>query len=282
MWPGHKATRGLCDDFFYYALRQHYIVTLDDQNPDIVISSVFGTALEGKLFPNNPLIVGYSGESTDYEGECDIKFGFHAPSDPNYHRLPLWCLYIDWDTQKVSSNPLHISHLLCRHQRAPAIAERFCNFTYKNPVRDRVEFFLKLNTVNKIDSTGPLYNNSGYLLGSKVNELNKWKFTIAWENTLMPGYVTEKLLEPLAAGSIPIYHGGHLSKLDFNPQCFISVNDWTDQSALIQYINDLSRDSNKLLEILSQPVFIEPINWPEHIFQLIYTKLEAKTPHLAI
>jgi len=39
-----------------------------------------------------------------------------------------------------------------------------------------------------------------YDAAARVGEMsaNKWKFTIAQENTLMPGCVSEKILDPLA------------------------------------------------------------------------------------
>lgn len=282
MWPDHLATGGVCDDFFYFALRQHYNVILDDQNPDLVIHSVFGQTITRDQFWGDPVLVGYSGESQDVQGDCDVKFGFHKHGGPQYHRLPLWCLYIDWDKSIVNTNPLHINNLLSRHQRAAVIADRFCNFTYRNPVRDRVEFFLKLNVVNRVDSTGPLYNNTGYLLQNKARELNKWKFTIAWENVVMPGYVTEKILEPLAAGSIPIYQGGALAQQDFNPDSFISVSGWLDQNELARHLYCLSQDHAELTRLLSQPIFSHEPEWPSWAFEKIYNKLVENKPRLAL
>ena len=74
-------------------------------------------------------------------------------------------------------------------------------------MRSRIEFFELLSRYRCVDCTGPLLNNTGYLMRSKVHELSAYRYTIAFENTIRPGYVTEKLLEPLAAGSVPIYLG---------------------------------------------------------------------------
>ncbi len=37
--------------------------------------------------------------------------------------------------------------------------------------------------------------------------LVNYKFTLALENSLLPHYMTEKIWEPLAAGSVPVYYG---------------------------------------------------------------------------
>jgi hypothetical protein len=50
----------------------------------------------------------------------------------------------------------------------------------------------------------------------------KYKFTIAFENTQVPGYVTEKLINPYLGRSVPIYWGApDLEELGFNPKAFI-------------------------------------------------------------
>lgn len=37
--------------------------------------------------------------------------------------------------------------------------------------------------------------------------LSRYKFTIAYENTAYPGYVTEKVIDAIVAGSVPVYMG---------------------------------------------------------------------------
>jgi hypothetical protein len=42
---------------------------------------------------------------------------------------------------------------------------------------------------------------------NKHDLLGQYKFTIAFENTAYPGYVTEKIIDAMVAGSVPIYLG---------------------------------------------------------------------------
>ena len=44
-------------------------------------------------------------------------------------------------------------------------------------------------------------------LQGKLDFLRDYKFTLAVENNIWPGYTTEKLVDPMFAGSIPIYVG---------------------------------------------------------------------------
>ena len=51
------------------------------------------------------------------------------------------------------------------------------------------------------------------------------KFTFAIENTLSPGYITEKILMAFQANSVPIYYGPPEIKTIFNPNSFYYMND---------------------------------------------------------
>lgn len=280
MWPDHdpyKTPR----DFFLYCLEKYYNVVIDNQSPDVVIYSVFGPVPQSKEYTSTPVMIAYSGESYDAEGPCDLKFGFHTPNDSKYYRLPIWCLYINWDEQ-AQDHPLNISNIINRHKNIRAMPEKFCNFTYRNPVRNRIEFFMALNSRQRVDSTGPLYNNTGILLTDKPVALQQYRFTVAYENKQQPGYVTEKLLEPLAAGSVPIYWGGSMSNRDFNPAAFINADDFQSQLQLMNYIEHVNNTPDLWFQYMSAPVFLNNIDWPRDIFHKIYSILVEKKPNLAL
>lgn len=58
----------------------------------------------------------------------------------------------------------------------------------------------------------------------KRDFLAAYKFTIAFENSRAPGYYTEKILDPMLAGSIPVYWGDPGIASHFNPRSFLSVD----------------------------------------------------------
>jgi len=61
-------------------------------------------------------------------------------------------------------------------------------------------------------------------VSSKRDVLSRYKFTIAFENSKdIPGYVTEKIIDPMLAGSIPVYWGAP-NITDIIPDtCFIDA-----------------------------------------------------------
>ncbi len=69
----------------------------------------------------------------------------------------------------------------------------------------------------------------------------------------MPGYVTEKLLEPLAAATVPIYWGADAAKHDFNPEAFVCINDYATLDSLIAELRRLDNDPAAYLAMLRAP-----------------------------
>jgi hypothetical protein len=53
---------------------------------------------------------------------------------------------------------------------------------------------------------------------------NQFAFNVAMENTIAPGYITEKIGNAFKSGSVPIYWGASEINEFFNPQSFINVS----------------------------------------------------------
>ena len=301
MWPNMNPRKMPQDYFFEYVLSQHYNVVYDNANPDILIYSVFGEPPDVYRLPHHTLRVAYSGEPFEASGPADLFIG-STPSDSPYRiRVPFWAMCIQWDNQTVPyislsgqgahhipSGPLSslndnmcMSKLTCRNATT-LNPTKFCNFTYTNPARSRIEFFMQLSQYKKVDSTGAVYNNTGYRMQNKSHEFSDYKFTIAFENTISSGYVTEKLLEPLAAGSIPIYLGSDECVQDFNPQSFIRVSDFPDWATAIDYIKLVDQNEDLRQQYLSAPVWLTPPSYPRQVFDSIYSMLIRKNPNLSI
>jgi len=75
-------------------------------------------------------------------------------------------------------------------------------------------------------------------INSKLEGLKDYQFSIAMENAKMKNYFTEKLLDCMLAGTIPIYYGCPNIEEWFNPEGIISF-DTTEQ--LTNIISDLEK-----------------------------------------
>ena len=80
---------------------------------------------------------------------------------------------------------------------------------------------------------------------SKVSFISNYKFTIAFENTAMGGYSTEKILHPLIARSIPIYWGDPFLEREFNTNALIYCNPYiVNIDSIVDRIVELDRDDD--------------------------------------
>jgi alpha-1,3-fucosyltransferase len=75
---------------------------------------------------------------------------------------------------------------------------------------------------------------------------NKYKFYLAFENSLCTDYVTEKFFNILDTGMIPIVYGGADYRAMFPPYSFIDVQDFPSIQKLAEYITSVSRNPSHL------------------------------------
>ncbi len=69
--------------------------------------------------------------------------------------------------------------------------------------------------------------------------LSRYRFAICFENTVFPGYLTEKLFDCLLAGCIPIYWGDPAVSEQIPPACYIDYRRFGDLAELERYLQQL-------------------------------------------
>jgi len=262
--------------YFTRALRDRFDVKIVRTGADVEFYSVFGRNFPDDVLSSRALKVWFSCEAEDPRDLIyDLYFNFH--DEPllgrRAVRLPLWALYIDW---WAPGSVLSIEHLLAPRHYTPR--PKFCNFIYSNPVALRNEFFSRLDRLQHVDSFGKVLNNMGFRAGDKLKTIADYRFTIAFENVKSYGYVTEKLLEPLAAGSTPIYWGPPDSRTDFNPAAFIDATAFPSLDALAAHVIELDRNPDALRTIAEAPIFADAIPYemtPSHFVDRIEEALDT-------
>jgi hypothetical protein len=78
---------------------------------------------------------------------------------------------------------------------------------------------------------------------TKLDTIARYKFTLAFENSVSKDYVSEKFFDPLIAGSVPVYQGTSTIET-FAPadRCFINADDFRSPRELADYLKALDRD----------------------------------------
>ncbi len=93
-------------------------------------------------------------------------------------------------------------------------------------------------------------------MSDKQAFISQYKFNVAFENSTYPGYSTEKLLQAMVAGTVPIYWGDPQIGRDFNTARFINANDFASTDAVIDKIRQLDEDDNAYAAMIAEPWFI--------------------------
>lgn len=191
---------------------------------------------------NKPLTIYQTGENTRYNAvptDYSISMDFSVRSDKHF-RLPYWYSTMDWSHEglparttpsfgkpikkEVLMRPLDKSFmekprkaaLICRHLTEP-----------RKSLKESVE------KVMPVDGYGSAFSAEiqNYSCGgfTKSELLKNYGYSLCPENSLYPGYYTEKIPEAFACASLPIsWCDPHVSH-DFNPEAFINMHQFAAQ-----------------------------------------------------
>lgn len=150
--------------------------------------------------------------------------------------------------------------------------KKFCIYLYRYDLEYRVKLLKKINKYKKVECPGiscnnieydnsrSLYNNITFY-DDAVLKFSNYKFVLALENNYKIGYVTEKIIDPIIAGSIPIYAGHHDVFNYINKKRVIYVYDFINENDLIEEIKKIDNDDNLYNTIISEPIFCSDINF---------------------
>ena len=235
-------------EFFIDILRRRYDVTiLTDkvQKPDILFFTCYGG---NNLKWNNSIRIYYTAER-DFPNYnlCDYAIGLSDIGIPNrFLHFPIYVFYNDLLRKYESIDPTDVDPNW-------ALEREFCSTVVSDPFRDRIYFdlFKKLNEYKTIASGGRLDNTTGFRVPDKLEFIKNYKFNLAFENMKAPGYVTEKLLEPFVARTVPIYWGSSdWAKKEFGEGGYIDISDFDTLDQAVEYIKKVDNDNDLYMQIL--------------------------------
>lgn len=249
------------DEFFTDLLSQDFEVVRDDNDPDYLFFCDENFGQNNKNYdPNKVKKIFYTGENRrPWNYACHYAITFDHLDSPQFYRLPLYALE-NWVNQKK----LGWTDLIDFKRTMKAKdKEGFCSFVVRNGgCAERNYIFDALNAYKTVDSGGPLFNNVGGPIDqdgfnshiTKTNFIKKRKFHIAYENSMFPGYVTEKILHGFLGESIPIYWGSPCVEMDFNRNAFINRHTFRSTKEMLKYIQVVDQNDELYDEMMSQPI----------------------------
>lgn len=242
-WGGYKPF----EHFIGKYLSEVYDIEIDNENPDFLFFSCFG--LENLKYQNAVKIY-YTGENVFPNFNlCDYSISFMRDSvgGRNLYYPSALRYEGEVDLPPVSKD---------------LVNRRFCNFIYSQDnlgagATYRRQFCKELMRYKAVDCPGKILHNmdapelsvrySSDWGASKILFLHKYKFTISFENTDTDGYMTEKLIHPLLAGSVPIYWGSEGNVEPFLKDCMIYAYDYPNMESLIKRIREVDENDELYL-----------------------------------
>ncbi|MGE5537833.1 MAG: glycosyltransferase family 10 domain-containing protein [Gemmatimonas sp.] len=188
--------------------------------------------------------------------QCDFAISFSRLVDhPNHLRLPLWVYRL----RDVGLAPeALVKDPNTDWEQVAAARSSFCNFIYAHDVAFRNAVFTELERRKSVDAVGRCMNNrDGWRVPDgivgKVEFLKRYRFTLAVENAVWPGYATEKLVEPMLAGSVPIYIGDPQAQLEFEPASYVDFSRFGSLREMLDYVIEVDSTRDLYLRMLSTP-----------------------------
>jgi len=268
-WPSfHKR-----DNFFYHLLSTKYRVVIDSNEPDIVFGSYgFSQNLEIDRYAEKKCLkVYYTGES---DGPRHFPYDLNITqrrgvTDSNHIRMPLWAFFCSWFDENPlvhHRDPSYLVPIKCLEKSRLDLEairdskQKFCNFLYADLTSERDKWYQALDSLSYVEAAGSARNNVNAKLAGRGDQVYKlaylsdFLFTLAIENCEIDGYVTEKMIHPMAACSIPIYWGDPNVSLDFNTHAVIDARSLGVEGT-IEEVRHLCSSKQAWIEKMSVPWF---------------------------
>lgn len=269
-WPGF--TPESFRTYFPYVYEKYDLVATREA-PEVVFYSVFVPRPRLYVEPRyadpvaaisrgNYVRVFLSGEITEpMMNDCEFAISFSALVDhPNHLRLPLWV----YENRAWGYGPERLVKADdVDWEKVAAEKSAFCNFIYTHDVPYRNAIFSEFDAYKRVDAAGSCMNSMGgwtvpktpNRLVAKLDFVRRYKFTLAIEHTIWPGYLTEKLVDPMYVNSIPIYVGDPQARVSFNPDSYIDFASFGSMKEMLEFVREVDNDRDLYLKMLAAPFY---------------------------
>lgn len=254
--------------FFVQLLEKTYnapiYVTSTPDDATILVESIFGnySYLNYKKWRATILYTGESDYATTQNvDKYDCVLGFEDTRG-NFVKCPLFVIFLITNIRILKEIENNTRPIL--DEIPPNFASIILSNAYHG--KERLDFYNSVKKEIPVFSGGKYDNNVGFVVPGSYNSdemttfYRRGKFAITMENNDKPYYVTEKLVNGIRAGVIPVYWGSSRVTEFFNPRRFIHLSQTPTKEeidGIIQRMKNMTND--EFNDIVSEPVLIRPI-----------------------
>lgn len=253
------------NNFFLHLFRRIFenVSIVEPEDADVIFSLGFG--LDYTRF-KNCIRIQYAGENVrpnlkifDYS----LTFDFDDYGGRNF-RFPLWMMHVDWFKVGTYDNPEWLvpeTYLYGDNEFTIKEKNKFCSIVFGRGVQNRIDAINTLNKYKQVDVYGKYENCISLPDGErkKMDLISNYKFSICFEHSIYPGYITEKLFHAKLAGNIPIYYAHETFSEDFNQKCCINTVNMTMEE-ILENVIELDNNEKLYKEYISQPLFLNKVS----------------------
>lgn len=270
-WPGFKEKTDIMDCTFFVQLLErtynapiHVSSTPDDAT--VLVESIFGnySYLNYKKWRATILYTGESDYATTQNiDKYDCVLGFED-THANFVKCPFFVIFLVTNSaiMKEIENTERPQPI---HEDIPPNHASII-LSNGNHGKTRLDFYDTIKNEMPVYSGGKFDNNVGFVVPGSYNSndmidfYRRGKFAITMENADKPYYVTEKLVNGIRAGVIPIYWGSsHVTEF-FNPRRFFHLCPNPTKDDMERMITTMKHMTDQqFLDIVKEPVLIRPI-----------------------
>ena len=129
-------------------------------------------------------------------------------------------------------------------------------YTRKRPHREAIWNELS-STLNPHVSLCGNNGNTELIFEEATELLHQCRFVASIEAYNSTGYITEKILNSLLAGAIPIYWGSRDVHNLFNPSSLIFTGDYASLHWVAQHVSEILGDRDKVIRYMTAPIATE-------------------------
>jgi len=239
-------------------------ITKDINQADIIVSSFFDKL--NKIEVENKIYICLNGEKDEIKKYCDIGI-LTTKKFKHPYNIYLPQVFTSLWERRDNYKQIEIKD-----------KSKFCAYMYSYDLKYRVDMFKLISSYKKVDALGKSCNpniknrnQTSRVINNEKETYNdiavklyqNYKFVLALENGVEIGYVTEKILNPILAGSIPIYQGPSDIFNIFNKKRMIYIPDFKKEKDLIEHIRKIDNDDNLYRQIIEENIFVDDsyLNW---------------------
>ena len=264
-WQGFEFKGSFLENLVNISCDGNFEITKNGENADVIISSVFGDLRYAK---EKTILFIWENKRPDFRisryalsMDIDDYFGKNCYF-PNWYGKIKWPGF-KYNLLKDNNDPHNQEDLISlnsltskRNLESLKVKNKFCAIIATNPEILRMNIMIFMNNFyKKIDGYGSAFNK--FEKRSKRDILKEYKFCLCPENSIYPGYLTEKLIEAWDAGVVPLWSGSNSPVNYINKKAFVNYQNFTQMNEFFKKVILLDQNFEKYIDIYEQPLFFK-------------------------